>query len=594
MALIGPPDSSRAWRLNAVLSSVLVVLAIVLVNHLARERVSKLVDLSEERLAEPAPVGLELLGQLDDVLDVRAYFTGKMKIGPAQIAKRRLVDALERWEDLADGKLRLSFSDPNESTEERVEAQSLGVVSVPIPANQGGAEVRQEVFLGLRLRLGEKQAVIPWVLPQTLEQSFFSELFWMLQDAEPVLGIVSAESPDFAPLRSLFADRYAIRELTTLGHGDAVPDSIDVLLVVAPELAHPREVYEVEQFVQRGGRALFLVDPMVVDLQRAGASVRPTGYEDVLAAWGARLSDHLVWDARRANRPQLTLNDGRERRQVSFVYPPYPAIGVDGLAADSPITASVAGAALFWAAAFEGEAPEGVTRETLLSTTDAGYLVPVARALAQDAQTIQQTNAALEGANAGSELPLAVALRGKLPSAFTETAPVPMDAVREARFRDELAAATETVGPWPERAEATIPAEPLSAESEAAVVIVGDADFARKSFLEAFPASAQLLVNAVDWLALSPELLALRARLPKERAIVDFLREEREANGLAAVSVALDPGEARRLSVLEEEAQAKASRRRTTVMLATLAGALVSALALGGLARVWMSRGIPR
>ena len=161
MALIGPPDSSRAWRLNAVLSSVLVVLAIVLVNHLAHKRVSKLVDLSEERLAEPAPVGLELLGQLDDILDIHTYFTKKIKINPTQITKHHLINTLERWEDLADGKLRLSFSDPNESTEERVEAQSLGVVSVPIPANQGGAEVRQEVFLGLRLRLGEKQAVIP-------------------------------------------------------------------------------------------------------------------------------------------------------------------------------------------------------------------------------------------------------------------------------------------------------------------------------------------------------------------------------------------------------------------------------------------------
>ncbi|MEX1024021.1 MAG: GldG family protein [Planctomycetota bacterium] len=593
---LGPPRTRREWRWNALLSSALIVVALVLANQLARRHVRALVDLSEERLAAPSPVGTRMLEGLDDVLDVRAYFTGRMRIGPAQIAKQRLVEMLERWEDVADGRLKVSFADPNESTEERVEARALGIVSVPIPGREGSTEVTQEVFLGLRLRLGEREAIIPWTLPQTLESQFFQKLYWLNRGERPVLGFVGGTGERFETLRARFEENYDLREVTTLAYGDAVPAAIDVLVVVDPVLEHPRAVYEVEQFVQRGGRALFLVDPIAVDLRSGRASVRPTGYEDVLAAWGVAPSEELVWDVESCNRMQGTRRieeGGRTRTEpFSIPYPAFPNVGTDGLSRDAAITANVAGASLFWAAALGGGAtPDGVHREELLRTSERAYLVPPERALATAGDELSRTNLALAAGDSGRRLPLAVALTGLLPSAFRDAAPLPLDAVSEARFRDAFEAASETLGPWPERRTGTVPAEPLGANHETAVVVIGDADLVSKSFLASTPVNGQLVANAIDWLALSPELLELRARVPKERAVDDFLAEERSARGLLSLVGELTPDEARRVSALEEAAQARAASRRNRVTAATLVGALALALGGGALARWLVVRG---
>jgi hypothetical protein len=142
----------RAWRTNAWITALLVVGVVVAGNRLARERLELRFDLSEDQLYAPSPVGLRLLGELRDVLQVKAYFTGQSRLGPVQIAKRRLVDQLEEFEDASGGRLELVFVDPNASTEARAEAHSLGIQPVPMSGMQGTTVVSQDTWLGLLLR----------------------------------------------------------------------------------------------------------------------------------------------------------------------------------------------------------------------------------------------------------------------------------------------------------------------------------------------------------------------------------------------------------------------------------------------------------
>ena len=325
----------------------------------------------------------------------------------------------------------------------------------------------------------------------------------------------------------------------------------------------------------------------------------PTGFESVLEAWGVPLSPTLAWDTRRSNRLNLTEvvdQGGRQvERKVSVDYPPWPNVGVDGLSEASPITASVAGVSLFWSSAVgAGVGPlPGVAREDLITTSEHGYLVPLPKALEYQAQAIHTANVELSAGGPGARLPLAVALRGQLPSAFAELGvPGKVDAVAEARFRNAVLEAREGRAPWPERTVAHEAGDVLSATNEAAVVVIGDAQLVHDQWLQSNPANGAFVQNALDWLALSGELLELRARRPRERAITDYLGLEREERGLAALVGSLDPDEARRLSALEEEAQSAAARSRWLVMGATLAGTLV--LALGGafLVRRVLARGV--
>jgi len=195
----------------------------------------------------------------------------------------------------------------------------------------------------------------------------------------------------------------------------------------------------------------------------------------------------------------------------------------------------------------------------------------------------------LLASEAGRPRDLAVALSGRFPSAFADGAPAPRDALAETVWRaaadEALAAGRE---PPPRDVERT-GEEVLSGRAGGAVVVVGDADWAAGG--KFFTARNQLLFeNLADWLMLEDELVALRATLPRERKITDFLAQEKERRGLPALAStgALAPGLD---PALLAEAERAADRRRGWSMLAATAGSLVLATALALLGRALVSGG---
>ena len=149
----------KHWLFNAWVTALLCVALIVVGNRLARSRFQYRVDLSEDQLYAPSPVGRRLLGELDDVLSVRAYFTARSRLGPVQIAKRRLIDQLAEFEEAAGGRMELSYVDPNDSAEARAEALELGIQPIPMRAVQGTTQVTQDTWLGMCMRYRGRELV---------------------------------------------------------------------------------------------------------------------------------------------------------------------------------------------------------------------------------------------------------------------------------------------------------------------------------------------------------------------------------------------------------------------------------------------------
>ena len=135
----------------------------------------------------------------------------------------------------------------------------------------------------------------------------------------------------------------------------------------------------------------------------------------------------------------------------------------------------------------------------------------------------------------------------------------------------------------PPRAVERTGEEVLTGGEGGAVVVMGDADWADGE--KFFTARNQLLFeNLADWLMQESALVELRAALPRDRRIADFLAEEEIRRGLPALAASgalavqgVDPK-------LLAEAERAAARRRWLAMCTATGGALIlaSALALGG------------
>ena len=584
----------NAWRLNAWASGVLLAGVLVAGNRLAREHLDVRRDLTADQLSVPSPVGKRLLGELSDVLSVKAYFTGEAKLGPVQIAKRQLIEQLEEYEAAANGRMDLVFIDPNGSTEARVEAHGLGIQPFRGSAMQGTAAVTQDTYFGLVLRYHGKEEVLPWVLPQSLEYFFLAAVNKLTRTDDRAVAFLTgnggiADGDGFTQARALLAAQYRVVEALDLARGSFLPDDVAVLVVARPVELHPRTAFAIDQFVQRGGKVLLLLDHTHVDPAAGVVTPIVTGLEDLLQRWGAPLGERFVWDQGSSNTIstyEAVDVGGEERRlgnKISITYPLWPNVQGGGLEASLPVTAGVGGVDLFWAQEIRRTetVPRHASRQSLLRSTSTSWAVDPGEALVFDPRQLDARAATLLAGGNGREHDLAVSLQGRFPSPFLGGAPAPFDEVAEAVHAEDVAEARAAGREPPPRPLATTDEPVRSEETAGQVVVVGDADWASDGKYFTAERNTVFLVNLVDWLALEDDLIALRSRMPTDRRLDDFLEQERRARGLLLPSLEGEGGDHARFTELETEAADAATRRRWLHMAGATGGSLVLLLLLG-------------
>ncbi len=567
-------------RWNAWLSLVLLAVLAVEANLLARDHLVLRFDFSEDRLHVIAPATRRLLGRLDDHLHAKAYFTGAVQSGDLALAKARLLGMLEEYAALSGGRMQVDVVDPESSGEALLEAEQYGLVPYQVRTRQGVVEVRQSVYLGLVLRSRGREQAVPFVLPSTLESAFSQALDNLLRERTRVIGWLGANVDarsleagfgSFARAREILASRHELRPIEGLESGQPVGADVDLLIVVRPEALHPRAAFEIDQYLQRGGRLLACVDQCAIHLRSGEVRTsQVTGLEPLLETWGARVTPQHVWDDQNA---PITISQripqGENQwivQPVQIDYPLFLRLDRDSFDPELPPVAGLQQGLLCWAQPIEPGPPvPGLTRCEIVQSSADAYRVPLVTRLDFSEEHIAGRTKANYALGPGRRYALAVALSGHFPSPFVSGAPAPWN---------------------PFAASASSPAEEtvLSAAREAQVVVFGDADWMRD---EQVKSNERLLANVVDWLVLDDELLALRSRTPRDRPLRDFHAEELRRRGLDALAADESLGQLDE-RLREESAAARAARRRQwAAMLVPMAVSL--ALVLGG-GMSWMLR----
>lgn len=595
--------SRREFRFNAVLTVVLSLGIAYFSNALAEDHLTWRRDLSEEELYTLDPATRSLLEGLDDVMQVRAFFTGKVKHGPVQIAKDRLIRQLGEFRALSGGRLSILYSDPNTSSEARLEASRYGIEPFPFQATQGTAEIIQDVYLGVVLRYRGREAVIPFVLPQTFEYRLVSEVNKLSREKLLTVGFLGPDAslpivdPEFRATfhqaQSVLGAEHEVRVVEGTADGADVPEEIDILVVAQPVHLHPRAAWAIDQFVQRGGRLIVAADHVLVDSATGRAVAVETGLESVFEAWEIHLLRDHVWDQAKSN--SLSLGNVRKgdasEQGVRIQYPYWIRIDTEGLDPDVPALARLPGADLFWAHALERGAPPGGARRTdLLFSSERSYRVPEIDSIRVDPTGLNALAAELAASGDGERFALASLWTGAFDSPFADGVPGPRDAVAEALWLDDVRSARRDGNappPYPVRLSSE-PNEQGGTPTQ--VLVVGDADWMADGTTFG-DRNRMLLQSLVEWVGLDDDYRAIRAKVPRDRSIADFLEEERQELGIVVLDGTLSWDRADEFSRSEGEAQRRAARRRWLHMGAATGGALLAVFGLGFLLRLVLGYG---
>ncbi|MBT8131906.1 MAG: Gldg family protein [Gammaproteobacteria bacterium] len=314
---------------------------------------------------------------------------------------------------------------------------------------------------------------------------------------------------------------FEIRDLTT--SFDAVPDDVSLLWIVQPKDLPTETQYAIDQFVMRGGKALIFVDPMAA-ADAAASDGMPQGMPpmgqgsdlpSLFDGWGIEFTaQEVVADAQLA----LPLNSGMGGRPVRH----YGYLGItrELMNADDIITMELTTVNAAMAGTLGVADDSELTLEPLLTSSRASTTMPASRfAFLPDPATLQ------DGFVAGDE-PQIIAARisGTIPSAFPDGKPAGDDDEAEAddnATHEHLAQSAETAN-LIVVTDVDILSDPLWVQVQS---------FFGQQIANAFASNGAFVINALENLAGSSDLIAVRSRASFARPFtrVDELRVDAEA-----------------------------------------------------------------
>ena len=498
------------------------------------------VDLTEARLYTLSDGTRNVLKSIPEPITLRFFFSDKLAGNAPQLKQygTRVRELLERYAALAGGKIRLEVIDPEPFTEAEDRAVQAGLQGAQLPGGQ--------LYFGLvGSNAIDQQQTIPFFQAdkeQFLEYDLTKLIYALSNPAKPTVGILGALPLEYGPGGMMAAMRgqaqpYLILEqikqffqvkMLDASKPEEIDDKISTLILAHPKDLTPQAQYAIDQYVLKGGRLIVFADPysetMAAMPNPMTGQPMPGGDQssllpELFKAWGIEVTPgKFVADLSMAQRVQT----GRSGAAAIVDYVPWLAIPGERLSHEDVVTADLTQINTASMGSIRKLDGATTTLTPLITSSSQSMLMDTA-----DLQGDPNPQVLAEKFKAGGETyVMAARISGPAKTAFPNGAP-----------------------PSDKPAEATKPATPQVMESAKPinVLLVADADLLDDRFwvrtqqmmgqtmYVPIAANADLLVNAIDNMSGSGDLIGLRSRGRSQRPfeVIDNMRRQADQQFLA-------------------------------------------------------------
>jgi len=230
------------------------------------------VDLTSTGLYTLSPGTKNILGSIDEPINLYLYYSDRATTNIPLLRNYsvRVREMLEEMAAKSHGKIRLSVIDPLPFSEDEDRATGFGLQ--PLPVGPAG----ESVFLGLAgTNSTDGQSVIPFLQPDKevfLEYDLAKLVHSLVVGKKPVVGVISGlnvgagfdqatrqMNEGWAFFQEL-GDQFDLRQLNPAAI-TTIDGEIGTVLLIHPRALNDDTVYAIDQFVLRGGRLVVFVDP---------------------------------------------------------------------------------------------------------------------------------------------------------------------------------------------------------------------------------------------------------------------------------------------------------------------------------------------
>ncbi len=341
-------------KVQSLIQLLAAIAIVLLVNILANSRVGGRplygsLDLTEEKRFTLSQGTVDLLEAQTDIIFVRVLLEGDFPAG----FKRLQTATREMLEDFrgVSPYIEYEFFDPNQGTvdeinQRREQMREEGMIPVNLRVKGVEGTSTKSIFPYAIFYLGERaipvnilENEVPGVPSEVvlnnavalLEYKFASAVQKLVQGYNPIIALTTGQG-ELAPIESADLEKQ-LRNFYDVGRLDldsvvAVPQEIEALIVAKPtQPFSDRDLFKIDQYVMNGGKVMWLLDKVAVDLDslqgREQYFPRPydLNLDDLLFRYGVRMDDNLVLDLRCTRIPLATGVVGNAPQFDLFRYP---------------------------------------------------------------------------------------------------------------------------------------------------------------------------------------------------------------------------------------------------------------------------------
>jgi gliding-associated putative ABC transporter substrate-binding component GldG len=388
-----PPVSRKR---NDLLRFAAIIGALFLLNFVAQRFFFRL-DLTEEKRYTMSPATKQLLSNLKQPVTVTVYLTGDFPPAFRRL-EQAVRETLTEMQVYGGSNLNFVFIDPSGGGTEAARNQfyttllKKGLKPTNLGANENGKRVEKIIFPWAVVEAGAKSRNVLLLrgsqvapaeerLNQSIEGLEYELASTIRQVAPPGgarrrLGVITGHGElsnvEMGDILTSWQQNYDVFRVN-LNQVKDLRGNLDAVVIAKPTQPYSEvEKFRLDQFITHGGRAMFFVDALRVDLDsvsRNGVALA-TPYnlnlDDLLFRYGVRLNPNLLLDLNCGQIPLVTGVTGNKPKIEPLPWQLYPLIN---RFSPNPITRNLDAVYLKFAGNIDTVKAVGVRKTLLMSTS---------------------------------------------------------------------------------------------------------------------------------------------------------------------------------------------------------------------------------
>ncbi len=491
------------------LLTVLIVLGVLVVLNTISQRTFMRWDLTENEQFSISPSTKSILKNLDDRVTIKLFFSKNLP-PVMMLQERRVRDLLDEYRAYSKGKIVVQRIDPASSDDLKQQVRSIGIPEVQMTFREKDKVEVKNGYLGMGIFYLDRTEVIPIVQNvDNLEYDLTSAIRKVSTDTVTKIGFLTGNgerdiTQDYSLIQGALNQQYETT-VVSLENGQPIPPAISILIIAGPRDQYSeRDLFEIDQFVMRGGKLVVLLDTVAIDFQQ-GLMAQPlkTGLEKLLSHYGIQVKTDLVLDRYNDRLTYSESPDNRIQYVTTVNYPFFVKVTNENFA-ESPVLRGLQTVTMPWTSSIDyiDASLQGAEVTTLMKSSEMAW-TQTGRFNLNPKQQFQPSPEQIK------QYDLCSLVTNTFASYFAGKE-IPKPEVPEG-------ADPSAVPPVDDEGRTIIESSP-----ETQIFVIGNSNFVTMDSLRRFQSNGVFFLNAVDWLAQGEALIGIRTRSIAEHPVEEL------------------------------------------------------------------------